>query len=240
MGHMNPTGRAIDAVLHVDLNLLRGIPSLLATVQGFLSGSWLVDADVIKLSLSKRKFHFTLKQDALILSEASPEVPPLDLVPSLPSVLRPVALRRPSFPGTLPDAPRRSYAMRRRSAFPRLLEAGSFKAFFTEFDEVSEDGRLIFSQKNFKRSVMTTIDHNTKKSCHSIRISREFLFFFCLPRNWKHSPCMMASSMTWIFHECQSRCKQWSQWSQWSLIWKKWPATHTFPKFLPFLKDFHP
>lgn len=39
MGHMNPTGRAIDAVLHVDLNLLRGIPSLLATVQGFLSGS---------------------------------------------------------------------------------------------------------------------------------------------------------------------------------------------------------
>jgi len=54
--------------------------------------------------------------------EASPEVPPLDLVPSLPSVLRPVALRRPSFPGTLPDAPRRSYAMRRRSAFPRLLE----------------------------------------------------------------------------------------------------------------------
>jgi len=54
--------------------------------------------------------------------EASPEVPPLDLAPCLPSVLRPAALPRPSFPGTLPDAPRRSYAMRRRSAFPRLLE----------------------------------------------------------------------------------------------------------------------
>ena len=147
-----------------------------------------MDADVIKLSLSNRKFHFTLKQDALILSEASPEVPPLDLVPSLPSVLRPVALRRPSFPGTLPDAPRRSYAMRRRSAFPRLLEAGSFPAFFTEFDEVSEDGRLIFSQKNFKRSVMTTIDHNTKKSCHSIRISREFLFFFLPPQELETQP----------------------------------------------------
>ena len=119
------------------LNLLRGIPSLLATVQGetYLGVDWWMYIDVIKLSLSKRKFHlptFTLKKlDPLNLSEAeaSPEVPPLDLVPSLPSVLRPVAWRRPSFPGTRPDAPR-SYAMRRRSAFPRLLEAGSFPSFF--------------------------------------------------------------------------------------------------------------
>ena len=89
------------------------------------------------ISLSKRKFHFTLKQDALILSEASPEVPALDLWPSLPSVLPPAALRRPSFPGTLPDArQKRSSAMRRRSAFPRLLEAGSFKRFFFTVWEV--------------------------------------------------------------------------------------------------------